>query len=425
MSGIMIVGSQWGDEGKGKIVDVFSAKSDIVVRYQGGPNAGHTLVVNGKKTVLHLIPSGILHKNAKCVIASGVVVDPLTLTDEILDLQKNNYLTDDSQLTISDNATLIMPYHRALDAARENSLGRSKIGTTGKGVGPAYEDRAARRALLFKDLFSENLEEKLNKALKEKNTLLTHLYSSEPFNSEEIVTKLKKVATILQKYRCKDTSLLVHKAIKEGKKVLFEGAQGTLLDIMHGTYPFVTSSSTISGSCFIGTGLGPQCIEKVVGITKAYNTRVGAGPFPTELHDDIGEHIQEKGHEFGATTGRRRRCGWLDLVALKYAIRINGITNISLMKMDCLSELKEIKVCTAYEVNGEKITDMPTDFEVLKKVTPIYQSLNGWLTDISKIKSFNDLPQAAQDYVEFISKNTECPIDIVSVGPGRDETLEL
>ena len=327
MSGIVVVGSQWGDEGKGKVVDVFSSQSDYVVRYQGGANAGHTLIVDGKKTVLHLVPSGILHPSTTCVIAAGVVLDIETLFQEIQALKANGLMTNPEQLLISDNCTVLLSYHRKLDQARESSLGREKIGTTGKGIGPAYEDRASRKAILFGDLFSpDTLKEKIQASLKEKNYLLK-MYGQEPVSEDEILSTVTKFAQELKPHRCQDTSLLVHKASKKGQKILFEGAQGTLLDLMHGTYPFVTSSSTLAGSVCSSVGIGPRSIDKVIGITKAYATRVGSGPFPTELDNEVGEKMRSVGHEFGATTGRTRRCGWLDLVALRYAVRINGITN--------------------------------------------------------------------------------------------------
>ena len=424
MSGIIVVGSQWGDEGKGKVVDVFSAQADLVVRYQGGANAGHTLVVDGKKTVLHLIPSGILHPSCKCVIAAGVVMDVEIITQEIRALKKNGFLQDSSQLLISDNATLILPYHRALDGAREAALKHEKIGTTGKGIGPAYEDRASRRAILFRDLFEpDTLKRKLEKTLEEKNFLLEGYYKTETFDKEALFTKLMELAEELKPHRSRDTSKMIADYMAEDKKVLFEGAQGTLLDLLHGTYPFVTSSSTLAGSACIGSGIGPTKMSKVIGITKAYCTRVGSGPFPTELHDETGETLQKNGGEFGATTGRPRRCGWLDLVALKYAIRINGITNLALMKMDVLSGMDEIAVCTAYKIDGDLVRDFPLSNEALDKAEPVLEKFKGWKEDISKVTQLEDLPQAARDYVSFLEKDLKTPIDVVSVGPGREETI--
>ena len=421
-----MIGAQWGDEGKGKVVDVFSAQADFVVRYQGGANAGHTLVVAGKKTVLHLIPSGVLHPNAVCVIGAGVVLDIETLAGEIEALQVAGLLKDPKQLLISDSATVLLSYHRELDQARESAAGLEKIGTTGKGIGPAYEDRASRQAILFGDLFNtQSLRQKLEASLKEKNFLLEKMYKRDPVKVDDVLSKVNKIAEKLAPYRCKDTSLVVYKALKQNRKVLFEGAQGTLLDLLHGTYPFVTSSSTLSGSACIGTGVGPNVIDKVIGITKAYTTRVGSGPFPTELSDDTGERIRTIGQEFGATTGRPRRCGWLDLVAMKYALRTNGITSLALMKLDVLSGLKEIRVCTSYELDGQIIKDYPVSPGDLERARPIYETLPGWSEDITVVKNVKELPKNVQDYVQFIGKELATPIDVLSVGPGREQTLWL
>ncbi len=424
MPGIIVVGSQWGDEGKGKVIDVFSAQADYVVRYQGGANAGHTLVVNGVKTVLHLVPSGILHPKAICIIAAGVALDVEEVANEINALKSADLLQNPEQLKISDSATVLLSYHRLIDTSREKALGNEKIGTTGKGIGPAYEDRASRMAILFGDLFNkENLKAKLDSSLKEKNFLLEKFYKVEPVDSQKLYKRLLELAEVLAPYRCKDASLTIHKALKGGKKVLFEGAQGTMLDILHGTYPFVTSSSTLSGSACVGAGIGPNAVQKIIGITKAYTTRVGSGPFPTELDNALGERIRAEGAEFGATTGRPRRTGWLDLVALKYAIRINGITNLALMKLDVLSGHKEIEVCTSYKLDGQEIKDLPTSPNELSRIEPLYKILPGWTEDISQVRSIQDLPQAARDYVQFIGNEVATPIDVVSVGPGREQTL--
>lgn len=424
MPGIIVVGSQWGDEGKGKVVDVFSAQADFVVRYQGGANAGHTLVVNGVKTVLHLVPSGILHPKTTCVIAAGVVLDLEEVASEIRSLKEANLVQNPEQLRISDQATVLLNYHRSLDQAREQAMGQEKIGTTGRGIGPAYEDRASRKAILFGDLFEQDkLREKLEASLKEKNFLLKEFYKAEPIDADALYRRLIELAQELAPYRCKDASMLVHRALKGGKKVLFEGAQGTMLDLLHGTYPYVTSSSTLSGSACIGSGIGPNSVQKIIGITKAYTTRVGSGPFPTEIHGDLGERIRREGGEFGATTGRPRRCGWLDLVALKYAIRVNGITNIALMKLDVLSGHERIEVCTAYRLDGQEIKDLPTSSSELSRVEPVLKTLTGWNGDITQVRSVQDLPQAARDYIQFIGNELATPIDVVSVGPGREQTL--
>lgn len=424
MSGIVVVGAQWGDEGKGKIVDVFAAKADMVVRYQGGANAGHTLVVNGVKTILHLIPSGILHENTTCVISAGVVIDVESLNGEIEKLKASGYLQNPKQLMISDSCTIILPYHKALDAAREKSLSGEKIGTTGKGIGPAYEDRAARRALVFGDLFdADTLPKKLDLTLAEKNALLEKVYGEKAFDKKEMLGILHKMAEALAPYRCKDVSSVIHKNVKAGKRVLFEGAQGTLLDLLHGTYPYVTSSATIAGSACIGSGIGPTSISQVLGIFKAYTTRVGSGPFPTELKDDVGSRIQKEGNEFGSTTGRPRRCGWLDLVALKYAIRLSGMTSLALMKLDVLSGFDKIGVCVGYKINGEVVTEFPTSAHELEKVEPVIEYVPGWKEDISRCLSLKDLPRAATTYIDFVGKQIGAPIDVISVGPGREQTL--
>ncbi len=424
MAGIVVVGAQWGDEGKGKVVDVFSAHADLVVRYQGGANAGHTLVVNGVKTVLHLIPSGVLHPKCNCMIAPGVVLDIEEVVKEIRDLKAAGVLTNPEQLKISDQCTVLLSYHRKLDAAREVAAGNEKIGTTGKGIGPAYEDRASRKAILFGDLFDrERLKGKLEASLKEKNFLLEQFYKQEPVEVEPLFGRLVELAAELEPYRSKDTSLVVHRAIKAGKKVLFEGAQGTMLDLLHGTYPFVTSSSTITGSACVGTGIGPSVMQKIVGITKAYTTRVGSGPFPTEMNETLSERFRQEGGEFGATTGRPRRCGWLDLVALKYAIRVNGLTSLALMKLDVLSGHEKIEVCTAYRLDGVEIKELPVNSNDLSRVEPIYRTLNGWTEDLRNVRAIQDLPQAARDFIQFIATEVATPIDVVSVGPGREQTL--
>ncbi|HMN69531.1 MAG TPA: adenylosuccinate synthase, partial [Bdellovibrionales bacterium] len=401
MPAIVVVGSQWGDEGKGKVVDVFSMKSDFVVRYQGGANAGHTLVVDGKKTVLHLVPSGVLHPHTTCVIAAGCVLDVEKLCDEIKALKETGLLKEDAQLLVSDSATVILPYHRSLDQAREKAAGHEKIGTTGRGIGPAYEERASRKALLFGDLFQkESLRGKLEVALKEKNFLLEKFYGEKPVSVDDMIKIIDRVAAYLEPHRCRDTSLVIHKALKSSKKVLFEGAQGSLLDLLHGTYPFVTSSSTLSGSSLIGSGVGPNMINQVMGITKAYNTRVGAGPFPTEQENDIGERMRSVGAEFGATTGRSRRCGWLDLVALKYAIRLSGITSLALMKLDVLSGFEKIDVCVAYELDGQRISEYPNSPGDLARCKPLYEPLSGWKENLTTAKSLKDLPRCAQEYIQ-------------------------
>lgn len=424
MPGIIVVGSQWGDEGKGKVIDVFSAEADYVVRYQGGANAGHTLVVDGVKTVLHLVPSGVLHSQITCIISPGVVLDIKQLIEEIRALKKSHLLAHPSQLLISDAATVILPHHKMLDHAREKALGHEKIGTTGKGIGPAYEERASRKSILFRDLFSPTtLHAKLKASLAEKNFLLEKFYKMPAISIDELYRQLLDLSEELKAYRCQDTSLIIHQALQCNKKVLFEGAQGTLLDLLHGTYPFVTSSSTLSGSALVGSGIGPSAVSKVIGITKAYTTRVGSGPFPTELNDSTGEKMRASGQEFGATTGRPRRCGWLDLVALRYAVRINGITHLAFMKLDVLSGHKQIGICTGYELDGVTITDFPLSSEELSRVKPIYKFLPGWKESICDARDLLDLPQPTQGYIQFISDDLKVPIDVISVGPEREQTI--
>lgn len=423
MSAYVVIGSQWGDEGKGKLVDALASQSDAVVRFQGGANAGHTLIVDGKKTVLHLIPSGVLHPHVRCVIGSGVTMDPFEMVSEIEGLKKAGYLKDDNQLSISDGTLLVLSFHRQLDKAREDWKGVTKIGTTGRGIGPSYEDRASRRAILFRDLFSPDLKDKLQKALEEKNILLEKLYGQEPVNVEQVYKELVEVSQILKPYRCEDVSYQITKMIQAGKRVLFEGAQGVLLDNNHGTFPFVTSSFTSSASACSGVGVSPKAIDNVFGITKAYCTRVGTGPFPTEQLNEIGDLLQKEGHEFGATTGRRRRCGWLDLVALRYAIHVGGIDNLILTKLDVLSHLDTIKVCNSYKVNGVVVDHYSFMSNDLDKVEPIYTELPGWKTDITKCQSFDQLPANAKKYIEFIEKNAGIDVPIVSVGPDRMETI--
>ena len=424
MSASIVVGAQWGDEGKGKLVDVLASKADLVVRFQGGANAGHTLVVNGHKTILHLIPSGILHPNTLCMITSGVVLDVFGILDEIDKLKAQGLMKKPEQFLISDNCSLLMPYHKILDVARESALNKEKIGTTGKGIGPAYEDRTSRRGLIFSDLFQpKTLKEKLERALLEKNVLFEKIYGQPAFDTKELIEKLTTAAERLLPHRCQDTSQMILKAIKGGKKVLFEGAQGTLLDIHHGTYPYVTSSPTISSSALTSTGIGPQNIKQVIGVFKAYATRVGSGPFPTELLESTGEFLRTTGKEFGSTTGRPRRCGWLDLVALKYAIRLNGITSLAMMKLDVLSGLDKLQICTGYKIKDQVVTEWPSTLSELEGAEPVLTELPGWKEDLTKINQLSELPRPVNQYLDFISDFVKTPIDVISVGPGREQTL--
>ncbi len=426
MSGIIVIGCQWGDEGKGKAVDVLSSTADYVVRYQGGSNAGHTLNIKGQKKVLHLIPSGIFHSNTTCVISSGVVLDIETLISEIQAIKQfGDYLSTPSKLLISDSATVLLSYHKILDQAREKVANGLKIGTTGKGIGPAYEDRASRKALLFRDLFlqKETLKSKLEKAISEKKFLIENFYKEKSVSSKDILEQILTLREKLKHYRHPDTSALIYKALKEDKKVLFEGAQGSLLDLLHGTYPYVTSSNTVAGSALAGVGIGPGFIQKVIAITKAYTTRVGEGPFPTECSGEEGELLQKAGEEWGATTGRMRRCGWLDLPALKYAVRVNGITHIALMKLDVLSGLKDLPVCVAYKLNGKTTFDYPICSSKLNLCKPVYKILPGWKKNISLAKNFEELPLEAQNYITFIQEELGVPVSVVSVGSSRSATI--
>ena len=428
MPAAAVIGAQWGDEGKGKAVDVFSEKADFVVRWQGGANAGHTLKPpGGKEMVLRLTPSGVLRPSVRCVISAGVALDTETLYEEVSALQKGGFLEDKSRLSVSNSATLVLQGHKQLDQAREAQAANGKIGTTGKGIGPAYESRAARRALVFSDLFEPpgKLLEKLESALQETHFLLRRFYNQKPISAEEEQARLLQKQEALRPFRCQDTSFLVSDALQRGNKVLFEGAQGCLLDVLHGTYPYVTSSSTLAGGALAGAGLGPRSIDKALAVIKAYTTRVGSGPFPTECGADTeeGRFLQEKGREFGAVTGRKRRCGRLDLPALKYALRLNSITGLAVMKLDVLSGLKEIKICTGYLLNGQKLSRFPARAEDLNKISPEYKSLPGWTEDLSGAKALQDLPAAARGFLDFISSELKTPVDVISVGPARSQTI--
>lgn len=424
MANIIIVGAQWGDEGKGKIVDIYTEFVHNVVRFQGGNNAGHTLVVGDEKTVLHLIPSGILHQGKRCIIGNGVVLDPKVFLEEIDKLKSRGYLKDDAQLMVDGAVNIIMPYHKKIDIAREQKSGARKIGTTGRGIGPTYEDKVGRRGIRFADLLKpETFRRKLKEILPEKNFLLEQYLGEEPLNEEAIVTEYLAYAERLRIYLGRASTTL-NQAIKEGENILFEGAQGSLLDIDHGTYPYVTSSSTIAAGACTGTGLGPQVIDEVIGISKAYATRVGEGPFPTELDDEMGQTLRAAGNEFGATTGRPRRTGWLDIVALREAVRTNGLTGIALTKMDVLNQLDTIKVCTAYRYQEQILEEFPQDLDVLSACTPVYEEIPGWQSDISELKDYADLPSQVRDYVDKIENWTGCPVVLVSVGPRRDQTLQ-
>jgi len=416
----VLVGSQWGDEGKGKIVDILSEKYDIVARYQGGANAGHTVEIGDKQFILHLIPSGILRENVKCFIGNGVVIDPQALLDEIELLEKSGIKVTD-RLFISHNAHLIMPYHKLLDSISEG--GKQKIGTTGRGIGPCYIDKFDRKGIRIVDLLNkEVLEKKIRSNLEEKNNLLKKLYAHDGLNIDEMIAEYLKFDQAIDSYVA-DVPLLLNNAINEGKNVLLEGAQGALLDVDHGTYPFVTSSSPTSGGASTGTGIPPNKIDSVFGIVKAYTTRVGNGPFPTELIDADGELFRKEGAEFGATTGRPRRCGWFDAFLVKYAVMINGVDSVAVTKLDVLSAFENIKVCIGYELNGKRLKSFPSDVERLNRVTPVYETIEGWKEDISGCKSYDSLPHKTKEYLKFISEQANIKIDIISIGPKRSQTF--
>ena len=424
MANVVIVGTQWGDEGKGKIVDLLAEHAHMVVRFQGGNNAGHTMVVGGEQFICHLIPSGIL-QDKTCIIGNGVVVDPAVLLEEIDNLKSRGINIGEDRLMISERAHLIMPYHRSVDHAREQFKGDKKIGTTGRGIGPAYEDKATRRGIRFVDLLDpEVFAEKVNTILDEKNFYLKNYLSADILDAGEIIDQYRVYADRLAPHVA-NVSVLINEAIKNGQHVMFEGAQGTHLDIDHGTYPFVTSSNTVAGNACCGSGVGPRQIDEVIGIVKAYTTRVGAGPFPSELFDDIGNQIQEKGAEFGATTGRRRRCGWLDTVILRNAVRLNGLTGLAITKLDVLDDLESVKICTAYEYQGDIIKDFPASLDVLADCKPVYETLPGWAEDTSKMRKLEDFPTNARSYLDRMAELAETEVQIVSIGPDRDQTIVL
>jgi len=420
MGATVLVGSQWGDEGKGKIVDLISEGFEIVVRYQGGANAGHTVEIGDKKYVLHLIPSGILRENVICVIGNGVVIDPTALLDEI-ELLKQNNISVEGRLFISHNAHLIMPYHKLLDSINES--GDNKIGTTGRGIGPCYIDKYGRKGIRIVDLLNRTeLEKKIRANLKEKNEILQKIHSHAGLDVDAIVKEYLEFDQTIDKY-IKDAPAFLNEALDEGKSVLLEGAQGTFLDVDHGTYPYVTSSSPTSGGACTGSGIPPTRIDSVIGIVKAYTTRVGNGPFPTELLDDEGDKLRKIGAEFGATTGRPRRCGWFDAFLLAYSKMINGITSVALTKLDVLSGFEKIKVCVGYELDGKRLKSFPTNVDQLSLVKPIYETLDGWNSDITNCERYEDLPKKTIEYLDFISQKSGIKIDIVSVGPKRKQTF--
>lgn len=419
---VVVLGTQWGDEGKGKIVDLLTEKAAGVVRFQGGHNAGHTLVIKGEKTVLHLIPSGILREGVECMIGNGVVLSPEALLKEI-DMLEAEGVPVSERLKLSVSCQLILPYHAALDAAREAARGAKAIGTTGRGIGPAYEDKAARRGIRLGDLLdTDRFTEKLKTVMEYHNFALEHLYKAAPLDFDTVLADTLAYVDRLRPMMS-DIPTRLHELRESGDNVMFEGAQGSLLDIDHGTYPYVTSSNTTAGGASTGSGVGPRDLDYILGITKAYTTRVGAGPFPTELFDDVGAQIAKKGQEFGATTGRARRCGWLDMVALRSAMRLNSITGVCVTKLDVLDELETINICTAYELDGEIVSVPPAGSAAFSRCKPVYETLPGWQCNTFGVTEYDQLPENAQKYLARMAELLETPVDIISTGPDRDHTM--
>jgi adenylosuccinate synthase len=422
---VVVMGCQWGDEGKGKIVDLMSAEADVVARYQGGNNAGHTLVVDGRQTVLHLIPSGALHPATTCVIGGGVVVDAGALVEEIDALARSGFPLGTDRLLVSQDCHLILPYHKAIDQARERRRGTGKIGTTGRGIGPAYEDKAARVGLRMADLVDgPHFRERLRTVLEEKNSYLRNILDESVLDYETVAAELERIAVRMRPHIC-DTSRWLHDRLVAGKKVLFEGAQGAMLDVDHGTYPYVTSSNTGIGAVCSGTGVAAKLVRKVVGISKAYTTRVGSGPFPTELEGELGDRLRNEGGEFGATTGRPRRCGWFDAVVVRKAVRVNGVDALALTKLDVLTGLDTLRICTGYRHGNEVVDDVPALADELEKVTPVYEDHPGWREALGACRRLEDLPAAARSYVARLQELTGVPIELVSVGADRADTIRI
>jgi adenylosuccinate synthase len=420
---LVVVGAQWGDEGKGKVVDLLSASSDVVVRFHGGNNAGHTLVVNGEKTILHLVPSGVLHPGKVCVIGNGVVIDPVVLLEELDALRARGLLQDPSSLLVSEQAHLILPYHKAIDLARERLRGKGKIGTTGRGIGPAYEDKMARIGIRVVDLLEEDtFREKLRANLEEKNPYMRSILGEAPVRFEDVYEPYRAIAERLRPHVV-DTSRWLDVEIRRGRRVLFEGAQGTMLDVDHGTYPYVTSSNCIAGAAIAGSGVPGCLIRAGLGITKAYTTRVGSGPFPTELDDDLGRRIAERGNEFGSTTGRPRRCGWFDAVVVRHAARLSALDGLAVTKLDVLGGFDPIRIGVGYRVHGERVDHVPASGSRLAAAEPIYEEMPGWREDISSARRIEDLPAAARRYVDRLAELTNVPVWMISVGAGREQTI--
>ncbi len=423
MANVIVVGTQWGDEGKGKMVDLLAKDAHVVVRFQGGNNAGHTIVLKGQKIILHLIPSGIFYPGKKCIIGRGVVLDPGVLLEEIRQLEELGYFTQDTLLYISEATHLILPYHKEIDIGRERLRGKGKIGTTGRGIGPTYEDKAARSGIRFVDLLEESVFcDKLKANLEEKNFYLKNRLGVKPLEFQPIADQYLSFGEQLCRFAC-DDSLMLHEEMAKGSHILFEGAQGTFLDKDFGTYPYVTSSNTTAGGACTGAGIGPTEIDLVMGICKAYTTRVGAGPFPTELKEQLGLHLRERGGEYGATTGRPRRCGWLDMVLLRQAIRINGIASLAMTKIDVLQGLEVIKICVAYDLDGSRLDKVPDSLAQLARCRPVYEEMPGWKQEMNSKGGFDNLPRQLVDYVRRVEELAGVPVDILSLGADREETL--
>jgi adenylosuccinate synthase len=425
MPAVVVVGAQWGDEGKGKVVDILAEHADIIARYQGGNNAGHTLVVDGRKTVLHLVPSGVLHHGKVCIIGNGVVADPSVLLHELDELRKRGYLLDDRLLKISDRAHLIMPYHRAIDLARERLRGEGRIGTTGRGIGPTYEDKMARVGIRFADLLDhESFSDVLRHTIAEKNAYMRAMLQEQALDFDAINSEYCAYRERLAPY-VTDVSVYLHDALNAGRRLLLEGGQGTMLDVDHGTYPYVTSSNTVASAACTGVGIPPSRITNVVGIAKAYTTRVGSGPFPTELNDELGQKLRQDGDEFGATTGRPRRCGWFDAVVVRQAVRLNGINGLALTKIDVLTGIDPIRICVAYEIDGKRIEQFPASSAGLRGARPIFEDHPGWREPLGGARTIDDLPSNAHSYIRRLEQLTGAEMYMISVGAGRNETIVL
>jgi adenylosuccinate synthase len=420
----VVVGAQWGDEGKAKIVDFLTEEADLVIRFQGGANAGHTVEVGDQKFVFHLIPAGIMHPGKVCVIGNGVVLDPAQLLHEIEEVRSKGFDLD-GRLWVAENAQVVLPYHKTLDQLKEKAAGAAAIGTTGRGIGPAYYDKANRSGVRVGDLLEEEqLREKIKRTTAAHNEVIQKLYGAAALSADEIFEDYRALGRKMAPFVC-DTVALVNKALKQGKRLIFEGAQGTILDVDHGTYPFVTSSNTVAAAACVGSGVGPTAVNQVIGVVKAYTTRVGNGPFPTEIPGEVGQELRRVGHEYGATTGRERRCGWFDAVLVRRAAMVNGLTHLAITKMDVMDGFDEIQICTAYEVDGKKRDQFPGQLSVLEKVKPVYETLPGWKSPTVGVTAWKDLPKRAQEYLTRVAQLIDIPIGLISLGPKRHQTIQM